>query len=62
VAIVHRLKNGQFSDASWITFTNPAGVTLTSNNSVWDDYSIGSQTTNSNPGVLNTYAALTRIS
>lgn len=62
VAIVHRLKNGQFSDASWITFSNPAGVSLTSNNSVWDDYSIGSQTTNSNPGVLNTYAALTRIS
>ena len=62
VAIVHRLKNRQFSEASWITFANPAGVTLTTNNSVWDEYSIGSQISNSNPGVLNTYAALTRIS
>jgi len=62
VAIVQRLKNGEFSDASWITFPNPAGVTIYSNDSVWDGASVGGQVSSSNPGVFNTYAALTSIS
>ena len=63
VAIVERQKNGDFSSrASWITFANPAGVTVTSNDSVWDEASIGSQISASNPSQLSTYAALTRIS
>jgi hypothetical protein len=62
LAIVQRLKNGEFSDANWITFPNPAGVTVYTNDSVWDGASVGGQISSSNPGVFNTYAALSRIS
>ena len=62
LAIVQRLKNGEFSDASWITFANPAGVTVYTNDSVWDGASVGGQISSSNPGVFNTYAALNHIS
>ncbi len=64
LAIVQRLKNGEFSDATWITFPNPAGVTLYTNDSVWDRASVGvgGQVSSSIPGVFDTYAALTNIS
>lgn len=62
LAIIQRLKNGEFSDATWITFPNPAGVTVYTNDSVWARASVGGQISSSNPWVFDTYAALTSIS
>ena len=62
LAIVQRLKNGEFSDATWITFPNPVGVTVYTNDSVWDRASVGGQISITNPGVFTTYAAFTSIS
>lgn len=62
VALVQRQKNGNFSsNASWITFDNPAGFNLFSS-SVWDDASIGVKYSTSNLSQSTTYAALTEIS
>jgi hypothetical protein len=59
LAIVKRQKNGGFSsDASWITFDNPAGYNRFAS-SVWDEASLGSLPSSSGSQPPSSYAALT---
>ena len=62
LAIVKREKNGDFSsEASWITFDNPAGYNRFAS-SVWDEASLGSLPNSSDPSQPpSSYAALTHI-
>lgn len=59
LAIVKRQKDGRFSsDASWITFDNPAGYNRFAS-SVWDEASLGSLPSSSGSQPPSSYAALT---
>jgi len=43
VAFVKRDSNGVFGDATWYTFQSPSGTTITGNDSVWGNVSVGLQ-------------------
>lgn len=62
LAIVKREKNGDFSsEASWITFDNPAGYNRFAS-SVWDEASLGPLPNSADPSQPpSSYAALTHI-